>query len=145
LPNVHLLGWRPYEELPACCKGFDVALLPFKIDELTLAANPLKLREYLAAGLPVVSSALPEVERLRPLVRIAADTEGFVRAIEEILAGGEAGLSALRSEAMRGESWDRRTEEMSEIADRYLAFAEVRRSTLARRAVGAHLGARGAT
>ncbi|HJY88181.1 MAG TPA: glycosyltransferase, partial [Candidatus Acidoferrales bacterium] len=54
LPNIHLLGRRDYQSLPAYCKVFDVAILPFVRNELTLAANPLKLREYLAAGLPVV-------------------------------------------------------------------------------------------
>src|SRR5205814_7244097 len=48
LPNVRLLGQKPYETLPAYCRAFDVGLIPFRIDELTLKANPLKLREYLA-------------------------------------------------------------------------------------------------
>ena len=52
LPNVHILGRKPYESLSAYCKGFDVALIPFPINEVTLNANPLKVREYLAAGLP---------------------------------------------------------------------------------------------
>src|SRR5262249_55425523 len=67
LPNVHLLGRKDYRELPGYCKAFDAALLPFVINELTLAANPLKLREYLAAGLPVIASAIPEAERLDQL------------------------------------------------------------------------------
>ncbi|MGD1096490.1 MAG: glycosyltransferase [Bryobacteraceae bacterium] len=56
LPNVHLLGRRTYQSLPGYCKAFDIAILPFVVNELTLAANPLKLREYLAAGLPVVAT-----------------------------------------------------------------------------------------
>ena len=56
MPNVHLLGRKPYADLPAYCKGFDVAMNPFRINDLTLNANPLKVREYLAAGLPVVST-----------------------------------------------------------------------------------------
>ena len=60
LPNVHFLGRKTYSELPAYCKAFDVALLPFIKNELTANANPLKLREYLAAGLPVVSTDIPE-------------------------------------------------------------------------------------
>src|SRR5213078_3256659 len=54
IPNVHLLGRKPYASLPAYCKGFDVALIPFPINEATLNSNPLKAREYLAAGLPVI-------------------------------------------------------------------------------------------
>ncbi len=64
LPNVHMLGRKPYSELPAYCKGFDVAINPFKLNRLTLNANPLKIREYLAAGLPVVSTDIPEVRIL---------------------------------------------------------------------------------
>src|SRR5262249_58218601 len=77
LPNVHLLGRKPYGALPAYCKGFDVALMPFRINELTLNANPLKAREYLAAGLQGVSTALPEVEALE-LGRIGCHSEGFL-------------------------------------------------------------------
>jgi len=62
--NIRVLGRKPYADLPRYAKAFDVALMPFKVNELTLAANPLKVREYLAAGLPVVSTAIPEVERL---------------------------------------------------------------------------------
>jgi glycosyltransferase involved in cell wall biosynthesis len=109
LPNVHLLGRKPYERLPAYCKGFDVALNPFRINELTLSANPLKVREYLAAGLPVVSTAIPEVEVLG-LCRIGTDRDGFIRHIEEALA--DPGPSKVRSEAIRGESWEARIEEI---------------------------------
>lgn len=108
-PNVHLLGRVPYAELPAYCKGFDVALNPFRISELTLNANPLKVREYLAAGLPVVSTAIPEVEVLGHC-RIAADAEAFLREIEAALA--DPGPSPARSEAIRPESWEARLEEI---------------------------------
>jgi len=63
LANMHFLGPKPYGELPAWCRGFDVGLIPFKLNPLTHAVNPIKLREYLAAGLPVVSTPLPEVAR----------------------------------------------------------------------------------
>src|SRR5439155_9087354 len=64
LPNVHFLGRKPYAALPGYCKAFDVALLPFVKNELTENANPLKLREYLAAGLPVVATDIPEARAL---------------------------------------------------------------------------------
>src|SRR5262245_55432915 len=109
LPNVHLLGRKPYGALPAYCKGFDVALMPFRVNELTLNANPLKAREYLAAGLQVVSTAIPEVEALG-LCRIGRDREGFLYEVERALL--DPGPSVELSEAVRGESWEARLDEI---------------------------------
>lgn len=120
LPNVRLLGRKRYEDLPAYCKGFDVAILPFRINELTLAANPLKLREYLAAGLPVVATAIPEAERLAPLVRVGRDPDHFLAQMDEVLASGAAGPREAISRAMDTESWDCKVAEMEAIVGRYL-------------------------
>lgn len=109
LPNVHVLGRKPYEELPAYCKGFDVALMPFRINELTLNANPLKVREYLAAGLPVVSSPIPEVEVLG-LCRIANGPVETISEIESALL--DPGPNLARSDAVSGESWEARLEDI---------------------------------
>jgi glycosyltransferase involved in cell wall biosynthesis len=109
LPNVHLLGRKPYESLPAYCKGFDVGLVPFPVTEVTLNSNPLKAREYLAAGLPVVSTPIPEVEILGQC-RIGHGPEDFVRQIEEALR--EPGPTAERSDTMRDHSWEARLEEI---------------------------------
>ncbi|MBY0527657.1 MAG: glycosyltransferase [Gemmataceae bacterium] len=111
LPNVHLLGRKPYADLPAYCKAFDVALMPFRVNELTLNANPLKVREYLAAGLPVVSTPIPEVEVLDQC-RIAGQPETFIRAIEAALT--DPGPRPERSEAIRHESWESRLDEIRE-------------------------------
>jgi glycosyltransferase involved in cell wall biosynthesis len=110
IPNVHVLGRKPYESLPAYCKGFDVAINPFRINRLTINANPLKVREYLAAGLPVVSTGIPEVEAL-DVCRIGRGTGGFMREIEEALK--DPGPSAARSDAMRSESWEERLNSIS--------------------------------
>ena len=109
LPNVHLIGRRPYAELPAFCKGFDVAINPFRINELTLNASPLKVREYLAAGLPVVSTPIPEVSRLGHCL-IGDDDAAFVTQIRRALA--EPGPRAARSDLMRIESWEAKVEEL---------------------------------
>lgn len=109
LPNVHLLGRKPYADLPAYAKGFDVALMPFLINELTLNANPLKVREYLAAGLPVVSTPIPEVEVLGQC-RIAAEADSFEREIRDALA--DPGPSTERSERIRAESWEAKLAEI---------------------------------
>jgi glycosyltransferase involved in cell wall biosynthesis len=113
LPNVHVLGRKPYEALPTYCKGFDVALNPFRINELTLNANPLKVREYLAAGLPVVSSDVPEVAVLGQCL-IGKDRDDFIRKVGEALQ--KPGPQGEISEAIRAESWEARLDEI----DRHL-------------------------
>jgi glycosyltransferase involved in cell wall biosynthesis len=107
--NVHMLGQKSYESLPAYCKGFDVALLPFLINELTLHTNPLKVREYIAAGLPVVSAPIPEVEVLG-LCRIGRDRDSFINEVE--LALQDPGPKQTRSELVRGETWNARVDEL---------------------------------
>jgi glycosyltransferase involved in cell wall biosynthesis len=117
LPNVHVLGRKPYESLPSYCKGFGVAINPFRINTLTLNANPLKVREYLAAGLPVVSTAIPEVEALGQC-RIGHGTDGFIREIE--LALNDPGPSVQRSHGVSHESWEARLQTIG------LHFSELR-------------------
>lgn len=83
--NLHFLGAKSFADLPAYCKAFDCAMLPFKITDMTIHVNPLKMREYLAAGLRVVSSDLPEVRDLAPPIRIAAIREEFANELERAL------------------------------------------------------------
>jgi len=78
------------------------------VNELTLNANPLKVREYLAAGLPVVSSAIPEVERIG-LCKLARTTEEFVQQVDAALAEGP-GPSLARAQRIFHESWDARVD-----------------------------------
>ncbi|MCS6875174.1 MAG: glycosyltransferase [Pyrinomonadaceae bacterium] len=110
--NIYLLGRKPYSELPKFCRGFDVAINPFVINELTLAANPLKVREYLAAGLQVVSTAIPEVENLRYCL-IARTHDEFIRKIEEVLANPVSRSEI--SDSVKNESWTFRVEELDKI------------------------------
>jgi glycosyltransferase involved in cell wall biosynthesis len=121
--NVHLLGRKPYAALPSYCKGIDVAILPFVINELTLASNPLKLREYLAAGLPVVTTDIPEARRLAGHVRIGTSYSEFLMHIETCLARG-AGPQVSIADAMSGESWDSKVEEMSSLIQPLLSVID---------------------
>ncbi|MBI2822345.1 MAG: glycosyltransferase [Acidobacteria bacterium] len=117
LPNVHLLGRVDYRYLPAYCKGFDVAILPFVLNDLTRAANPLKLREYLAAGLPVVATPIPEVERLAGAVRIGRNPEEFLVQIEAALADAKI-RPAPSLRAVDCESWDEKVRTIASILAR---------------------------
>lgn len=110
--NIRLLGRKPYSVLPAYCKAFDVAINPFEINELTLAANPLKVREYLAAGLVAVSTDIPEVRILENCL-VAKDHGDFVTKIESALGSGKSRVEI--SDSIKHESWDARVEELRAI------------------------------
>ncbi|MFH1746378.1 MAG: glycosyltransferase [Planctomycetota bacterium] len=114
LRNVYLLGGKPYKTLPAYCRGFDVGLIPFRLNRLTRAVNPIKLREYLAAGLPVVSTPLSSVMPYVPAVRPAATVDEFLAACADALAD-EPGAPPERQELVRGESWQCRVMELSDL------------------------------
>lgn len=112
LPNVRYLGPKPYATLPAYCRKFDVALIPFPISETTLNANPLKAREYLAAGLPVVSTYIPEVEAIGGCL-LGKDAADFVIQIRRARADSLSREG--RSERMRSEGWDARLREVDRL------------------------------
>lgn len=86
LPNVHWLGHRKYEEIPALGRGFDVAIMPWLDNEWIRFANPIKLKEYLALGLPVVSTEYPEVDRYRDAVLVADSPEEFSDLVQKALS-----------------------------------------------------------
>ena len=104
IPNMHFLGRKPYADLPAYCTQFDVGLIPFKVNDLTRAVNPIKLREYLAAGLPVISTPMVEVERYRGTIEIADTPETFAAVADKCLTS-PATDCLRRVEAMRHETW----------------------------------------
>jgi len=81
--NIIMAGTKPYETLPLYLSNIDVCLIPFKINNITLASNPIKMYEYLAAGKPVVSTALPEVlTNASEIVYIGKDDEDFIKKVE---------------------------------------------------------------
>jgi glycosyltransferase involved in cell wall biosynthesis len=111
-PNIFYLGPIPYEELPRQAHYFDVGLIPFKISPLTLPVNPLKLMEYFAIGLPVVSTPLPEVKKYEGHARIASGPDAFREAIKKALDEDSSCLSKMRKEIARAHGWEQKSNQL---------------------------------
>ncbi|MDQ3857241.1 MAG: UDP-galactopyranose mutase [Actinomycetota bacterium] len=119
-PNIHYLGGKPYEELPAYLASWDVALLPFALNEATRFVSPTKIPEYLAAGKPVVSTPVTDV--VRPygdlgLVRIARTVDEFVAACEGALAEPKGDRLDRVDALLAEQSWDQTWKRMAELVD----------------------------
>jgi len=115
LPNVHFLGFKPYGELPGYGKHFDVAFMCWIMTDWIRHSNPLKTKEYLSMGLPVVSVRIEQLEReFADVVYFAEDGREFLAQIRKALAEDSEDARRARIEAVRGESWDARVEEMME-------------------------------
>ncbi|WP_442856517.1 glycosyltransferase [Burkholderia sp. WSM2230] len=114
LPNVHLLGYRSYQSLPRYLRGMRVGVLPTLLNEYTRSMFPMKFYEYLAAGLPVVSTPLDFAKEPRAGLEVGGDAKAFITAIEKQLARGK--LSADEAVAAVGENtWERRLDKMLAI------------------------------
>jgi glycosyltransferase involved in cell wall biosynthesis len=113
-PNIRLLGRRKYADLPLYCSGFAAGLLPFVHNEMTRCINPIKLTEYLAAGLPVVSTAIPAAEEFGGPVAIAQNAEEFAVACDAALRYTAADRSHI-SETVRNHTWEARVETLSKL------------------------------
>jgi len=104
--NLHWLGQRPYAKLPEYVKGFDVCLMPFALNDATQYINPTKTLEYMAAGRPIVSTAVPDVVRhFTPIVHVAYTTAGFLDAIDSSLKPDPVRIAAGRARAQAA-TWE---------------------------------------
>jgi glycosyltransferase involved in cell wall biosynthesis len=117
IPNVRWLGPRSYADIPAYGSLFDVAIMPWLDNDWIRYANPIKLKEYLALGLPIVSTDFPELRRYRDLVRIADSRDGFVAAVRETLKDGGLGTREERRAAVEDVTWDSRAEILRTISE----------------------------
>lgn len=119
-PNIHYLGKKSYQELPAYLAHWDAAMLPFAINESTEFISPTKTPEYLAAGKPVVSTAIRDVVRPygdKDLVLIARDPQGFAEAIDQALSEDPIERRA-RADALVGlMSWDKTWRRMDRLIE----------------------------
>lgn len=126
-PNAHFLGEQPRAALPAYLHGLDLGLIPYRQGRATGATFPLKFWEYLAAGLPVASGYLPELEPHadREVLRLARDLSGMVAAIDEMLREKGTVAEAKRRALASANTWEARVAEV----ERRLATAQHRGST----------------
>ncbi|MBN2089696.1 glycosyltransferase [candidate division KSB1 bacterium] len=115
LKNIHFLGRKPYEELPRYNKIFDVALLPYILNELTKNMNHIKLREYLAAGTPIVATRSPEVVQFQDVLYVVDEAADFIEKIELALKEKGPIPYQQRMQFIEHESWENRVEKISEI------------------------------
>jgi glycosyltransferase involved in cell wall biosynthesis len=121
LPNLHLLGFRPYDELPSFVGGFSVGLIPYRTTEYTRNCSPLKVFEYLAAGKPVVASGVPELGGMEPDVVLTDGAEAFVAALGDALAADSPDAVARRRQVAEQNTWDARTERLLDLVGGRLA------------------------
>jgi glycosyltransferase involved in cell wall biosynthesis len=118
LPNTHFLPPVPYQDLPHFAAGFDVCVLPWDTaHSFTSYGSAIKVREYLATGLPVVISPLPEYESMGEVLRIARSHDDWFRLVEEALTESDPAAARARQSAVSSGTWDARAEWVSGLIE----------------------------
>ncbi len=121
LTNVRLYGHQPYADLPACLRVFDVCIIPFKINAVTQATDPVKFYEYIAGGKPVVATRLPELESYREVTYLADGPEDFTRLLDTAVAQDDAKRRERRQAVARENSWAARYQIIDSALDKALS------------------------
>jgi glycosyltransferase involved in cell wall biosynthesis len=125
LPNTHFLPPVAYRELPRYAAGFDVCVLPWDTaHSFTSYGSAIKVREYLATGLPVVISPLPEYESMGDVLRIARTHDDWFRLVEAALKDKDPTSARARQAAVSSGTWDARAEWVSSMIEETLALKE---------------------
>jgi glycosyltransferase involved in cell wall biosynthesis len=112
-PNIHMIGPRPANDLPQVLRGADIGLIPYAINDLTRSVFPMKVYEYLAAGLPVLATALPALDGVDAIETVGS-AEELVAAAERELAADSSGVRQARSKDAASHSWEARLEEIEQ-------------------------------
>ena len=120
IQNIYLLGPKPYKELPRLMHYSNVGLLPCVLNQYTRAMFPMKFFEYLAAGLPVVSTRLPSLEEFADYIHFANTAEEFASKINKILSNSSAIDDPRVKELVSEYSYRKRTEKMIETIKQVL-------------------------
>jgi glycosyltransferase involved in cell wall biosynthesis len=129
LPNVFFTGQVKYRDLPALARGFDVLFIPYVCNSLTESISPLKLKEYLATGKPVVSTPLAEVRKFEGYVLTAASVSGLRAAILSALSDGTEGRQGKVMSLLEKEDWQSKAKQFIAICNANLAAVSRRSAT----------------
>lgn len=119
--NVDFFGPVDYRDLPAYAKCASALIIPFLINDWTSKINPIKLKEYLATGKPVVSTAIPEAVRSLPHIAVAETKEEFSRCLDQAVENDTPGARDLRLQSIADLTWTNRVEEISSVIARQIA------------------------
>jgi glycosyltransferase involved in cell wall biosynthesis len=126
-PNLHWLGQRSYMDLPAYCKGFDVCLMPFALNESTEFINPTKALEYMATGRMIVSTAVSDVVRnFGSIIKIAKEHDEFIRLCREAVERPEPDAIKRGSQMACENTWERIVGRMEEHIENMFEMKRIR-------------------
>lgn len=117
LPNVHHLGQVDIARVPHYLKGFQVGLMPYALGRESENVSPLKLYDYLAAGLPVASADIPAARAFSRQIHLAHSPGDFAQAVAEALADSAPGRRQERRQVAASHTWEQRVEQLSQIVD----------------------------
>lgn len=116
--NAHFIPPVPYADLPRYAAGFDVCVLPWETGHaFTSYGSAIKVREYLATGIPVVISPLPEYEHLSGVLRIGRSRIGFLELVADALEENDPSAVLKRQDAVKSGTWDARAEWVSDLIE----------------------------
>ena len=124
LPNAHFLGEKSVEEVPAYVAAFDVGLLPYNLNLETNNISPLKMYEYLAVGIPVVSTSIPSAKRNERFLGIATSDDEFIAACDASLESRDDESRAFRRSHARANTWDSRVDQATGLLQQMLCDRE---------------------
>ena len=122
--NIRFLGYRPYAEVSRYINAFSVCIVPFRINDLTAAVNPIKVLEYFALGRPVVSTYMPELEHYLPYIALVRTVAEFIARVKDALATDTPGLRRARQEIAESRSWRRITQNLVRVIQGEAASTE---------------------
>jgi glycosyltransferase involved in cell wall biosynthesis len=116
-PNVKIEGPKMPEQLPPYLQTFSVGIIPFVKDDFTKGIYPMKINEYLAAGLPVVSTNFGDIADFAGLIKITDDKEAFLQYVLSEIAGDTPEKRTARLKTAENNTWDKRAEELSNVIE----------------------------